>query len=168
MNGRESPIGPGHAVCAGRVVRVRRPGQPLICAVADPYKETMSMHTPRWAGLMLLACLFVAPAQAQENAEGQYEGPLPAGQNRADQLSPFRENWILGELRSIRADMMQYRNDMNRIVTDRELEVADKAMSYATSTVTYFFYLIAGAASMLALVGWSTLRDMKDKIRSYA
>lgn len=126
------------------------------------------MHTARWAGLLLLACLFAAPGQAQENTEGQYEGPLPAGQNRADQLSPFRENWILGELRSIRSDMMQYRNDMNRIVTDRELEVADKAMSYATSTVTYFFYLIAGAASMLALVGWSTLRDMKDKIRSYA
>src|SRR5690606_26098777 len=33
---------------------------------------------------------------------------------------------------------------------------------------TYFFYLIAGAASMLALVAWSTLRDMRNKIRSYA
>lgn len=93
---------------------------------------------------------------------------LPAGENSVDQLSPFRENWILSELRSIRTDMMQYRNDMNLLVTDRELEVADKAMSYADSTVTYFFYLIAGAASLLALVGWTTIRDLKDKIRGYA
>ena len=101
-------------------------------------------------------------------ASEETPAPLPAGENAADQMSPFRENWILGELRSLRSDMMQYRNDMNRIVTDRELEVADKAMSYATSTVTYFFYLIAGAASLLALVGWSTIRDLKDKIRGYA
>jgi tetratricopeptide (TPR) repeat protein len=57
---------------------------------------------------------------------------------------------------------------MNLLVTDRELEVADKAMGYATNTVTYFFYLIAGAASILALVGWSTIRDLKDNVRVYA
>ena len=83
-------------------------------------------------------------------------------------ISQFRENWILGELRTLRQDMMEYRNQMNLLVTDRELEVADKAMGYATNTVTYFFYLIAGAASILALVGWSTIRDLKDNVRVYA
>ena len=83
-------------------------------------------------------------------------------------ISQFRENWILGELRALRQDMMEYRNQMNLLVTDRELEVADKAMGYATNTVTYFFYLIAGAASILALVGWSTIRDLKDNVRVYA
>lgn len=107
----------------------------------------------------------IAQAPTQEQQEPEV---LPAGQTPVDQLSPFRENWILGELRSIRSDMMQYRNDMTRIVTDRELEVADKAMTYASTTVSYFFYLIAGAASLLALVGWSTIRDVKDKMRGYA
>ncbi|ASK35335.1 tetratricopeptide repeat protein [Alloalcanivorax mobilis] len=97
-----------------------------------------------------------SPVEAQSEIE---KGPV---------ISQFRENWILGELRTLRQDMMEYRNDMNRIVTDRELEVADKAMGYATNTVTYFFYLIAGAASILALVGWSTIRDLKDNIRVYA
>ena len=111
----------------------------------------------RWLLLFLLVC---GPVGAQQNrAEDPAEGPV---------ISQFRENWILGELRSLRQDMMEYRNDMNRIVTDRELEVADKAMGYATNTVTYFFYLIAGAASILALVGWSTIRDLKDNIRVYA
>jgi len=122
------------------------------------------MKLPR----ILLGLMLIGTASLTFSAPAEPEGALPAGENPADQLSPFRENWILGELRSIRSDMMQYRNDMNRIVTDRELEVADKAMTYATSTVTYFFYLIAGAASLLALVGWSTIRDLKDKIRSYA
>ena len=102
-----------------------------------------------------------SPEQAPR-AEAQSEiekGPV---------ISQFRENWILGELRALRQDMMEYRNQMNLLVTDRELEVADKAMGYATNTVTYFFYLIAGAASILALVGWSTIRDLKDNVRVYA
>ena len=97
---------------------------------------------------------------AREEAQSEIEkGPV---------ISQFRENWILGELRTLRQDMMDYRNQMNLLVTDRELEVADKAMGYATNTVTYFFYLIAGAASILALVGWSTIRDLKDNVRVYA
>lgn len=112
-----------------------------------------------------------ADSQSRQQAEprGQQQPPYyPAGQAPANKLSPFRENWILSQIVDLRHDMMKYRNDMNRIVTDRELSVADKAMGYATNTVTYFFYLIAGAASILALVGWSTIRDLKDNIRVYA
>ncbi|MCH2556616.1 MAG: hypothetical protein MK005_04870 [Alcanivorax sp.] len=116
-----------------------------------------------WVLLLTMSAMAGAqsePADPRPESESEIEkGPV---------ISQFRENWILGELRSIRQDMMEYRNDMNRIVTDRELEVADKAMGYATNTVTYFFYLIAGAASILALVGWSTIRDLKDNIRVYA
>ena len=122
----------------------------------------------RWLLLFLLVC---GPVGAQQNrAEGPAEGPVESQSEieKGPVISQFRENWILGELRSLRQDMMEYRNDMNRIVTDRELEVADKVMGYATNTVTYFFYLIAGAASILALVGWSTIRDLKDNIRVYA
>lgn len=134
--------------------------------------------------VLVLTMLLASPAlPAQSGPQGQpentgTEGPAPvrqgtpptwpAGQAPVDEISPFRENWILSELRSIRTDMMEYRNDMTRIVTNRELEVADKAMTYASSTVTYFFYLIAGAASLLALVGWSTIRDLKDKMRTHA
>jgi len=122
----------------------------------------------RWILLFLLVC---GPVGAQQNrAEDPAQGPVESQSEieKGPVISQFRENWILGELRSLRQDMMEYRNEMNRIVTDRELEVADKAMGYATNTVTYFFYLIAGAASILALVGWSTIRDLKDNIRVYA
>lgn len=105
-------------------------------------------------------------------APGTPAGPprgAVSGQIEQDKpISQFRENWILTQLWDLRKDMMDYRNQMTKTVTDRELAVADKAMSYATNTVTYFFYLIAGAASILALVGWSTIRDLKDNIRVYA
>lgn len=125
--------------------------------------------------LLLLVCFLFVPREPVLAAPPASPSTTPdaAAQTREEigrepVISQFRENWILGELRSLRHDMMKYRNDMNRIVTDRELEVADKAMGYAANTVTYFFYLIAGAATILALVGWSTIRDLKDNIRVYA
>jgi tetratricopeptide (TPR) repeat protein len=123
---------------------------------------------------VLIGCLMLplaVQAQTSQVPEDSQGVPRPEAQSEIEKgpvISQFRENWILGELRSLRQDMMEYRNEMTKLVTDRELEVADKAMGYATNTVTYFFYLIAGAASILALVGWSTIRDLKDNIRVYA
>lgn len=123
---------------------------------------------------VLIGCLMLplaVQAQTSQVPEDSRSTPRPEAQSEIEKgpvISQFRENWILGELRSLRQDMMEYRNEMTKLVTDRELEVADKAMGYATNTVTYFFYLIAGAASILALVGWSTIRDLKDNIRVYA
>ena len=53
-------------------------------------------------------------------------------------------------------------------VVDKELSVADKTMSYATDTVTYFFYLIAGATSILVVIGWNSIRDMRNQLTSLA
>ena len=53
-------------------------------------------------------------------------------------------------------------------MVDRELSVADKALAYATDTVTYFFYLIAGASTLLVLVGWNSLREIKDRVGTLA
>ncbi|MZR63514.1 hypothetical protein GQF00_11445 [Alcanivorax sp. DP30] len=120
--------------------------------------------------MLVIAALLVMAASVHGASEGQPEVREEAQSEieKGPVISQFRENWILGELRNLRQDMMEYRNQMNLLVTDRELEVADKAMGYATNTVTYFFYLIAGAASILALVGWSTIRDLKDNVRVYA
>lgn len=120
--------------------------------------------------ILIIIALLAAAASVRGAPDVEPE-PVVEAQSEIEKgpvISQFRENWILGELRSLRQDMMEYRNQMNLMVTDRELEVADKAMGYATNTVTYFFYLIAGAASILALVGWSTIRDLKDNVRVYA
>jgi len=46
--------------------------------------------------------------------------------------------------------------------------VANSSISYATDTVTYFFYLIAAASSLLLIVGWSSIREIRDRVQSIA
>jgi tetratricopeptide (TPR) repeat protein len=82
--------------------------------------------------------------------------------------SPFIERYILDEVRSLRVDMERKHRELTQEVVDRELGAADKAVSYATNTVTYFFYLIAGVSSALVLIGWNSLRDIRDKVHSVA
>lgn len=117
--------------------------------------------------LLFCACLTLVPAlaQAQDSAA--------TAEEKVDRLeepmyTPFIERYILDELKQIRTDMQGMRAEMIEKVVDRELEVADKSMSYASNTVTYFFYLILGASSLLVLVGWTSIRDIKTNIKTYS
>jgi tetratricopeptide (TPR) repeat protein len=64
--------------------------------------------------------------------------------------------------------MERQRVEMIREITDRELKVANTSISYATDTVTYFFYLIAAASSILLIVGWSSIREIRERVQSIA
>lgn len=68
---------------------------------------------------------------------------------------PLMERYILDELKSLRQDYQSLEKRMITEITDRELTVADKSLNYANVTVTYFFYIIAGVASLIAFVGCS-------------
>ncbi|MDV5169269.1 tetratricopeptide repeat protein [Photobacterium rosenbergii] len=81
---------------------------------------------------------------------------------------PLMERYILDELKALRIDQQDLERRMVIEITDRELAVADKSMNYANVTVTYFFYLIAGAASLFAFVGWQSLRELRDNTKKAA
>ena len=78
---------------------------------------------------------------------------------------PLVERYILDELKALRQDQQDLERRLTIQITDRELEVADKSMNYVSVTVTYFFYIIAGVASLVALVGWQSLKDMKQSTK---
>ncbi|WP_421912186.1 tetratricopeptide repeat protein [Marinobacter sp.] len=82
--------------------------------------------------------------------------------------TPFVELYLLEETKALRKEMMNTRAELIEKVVDKELSVADKTMSYATDTVTYFFYLIAGATSILVVIGWNSIRDMRNQLTSLA
>lgn len=126
----------------------------------------MTPHITRTLVALCVALVSLG-ALAQDNVSAEPAAPQVTEQ-APEKISTFRENWILSELRSLRHDMMDYRNQMNAIVVDRELEVADKAMSYASNTVLTFFYVVAVAGGILAIVGWRSVRDLKDNVRMYA
>lgn len=81
---------------------------------------------------------------------------------------PLVERYILDELKAIRHDQQDLERRLTIEITDRELDVADKSLNYANVTVTYFFYIIAGVASLIALVGWQSLKDMKQSTKEMA
>lgn len=81
---------------------------------------------------------------------------------------PLVERYILDELKGLRQDQQDLERRLTIQITDRELEVADKSMNYANVTVTYFFYIIAGVASLIALVGWQSLKEIKQSTKEMA
>ncbi len=126
-------------------------------------------------GLLLIALvvLTMRPALAQD------ETGSPVGANAQDVAerietleeplyNPFVERYLLDEVKSLRNDLQNTRAELIEKVVDKELSVADKTMSYATDTVTYFFYLIAGATSILVVIGWNSIRDMRHQLTSLA
>lgn len=82
--------------------------------------------------------------------------------------SPFVERYVLDELKQLRIDQAHTKEELIQQIVDREHQSIDRAVTYATDTVTYFFYLIAAASSVLVLVGWTSIRDLKDRVHSLA
>ncbi|MDP5252945.1 MULTISPECIES: tetratricopeptide repeat protein [unclassified Vibrio] len=81
---------------------------------------------------------------------------------------PLMERYIIDELKSLRTDQQDLERRLTVQFTNRELEVADKSLNYANVTVTYFFYIIAGVASLIALIGWQSLKEIKVRTREMA
>ncbi|PMH44459.1 hypothetical protein BCU68_02855 [Vibrio sp. 10N.286.49.B3] len=93
----------------------------------------------------------------------------PVAYSKTDMLDrPLMERYILDELKSLRQDYQNLEKKLVIDMTDRELSVADKSLNYANVTVTYFFYIIAGVASLIAFVGWQSLREFKNNATEIA
>ena len=121
---------------------------------------------------LLLAGLLVSPAYAGETATTT-DGEQKALEAQVEALqeplySPFIERYVLDELKQLRTDMGRQKAELIQQIVDRELSSVDRGVTYATDTITYFFYLIAGATSILVLVGWSSIREIKERVHSLA
>ena len=123
---------------------------------------------------LLCACCFLwcAVSVAADDQPTKTDATEKA-QQQVDQLqqplyTPFTERYILDELKSLRTDMAAQRVEFVQQITDRQIDAVDKSVSYATSTVSNLFYIIAAVSSVLVIVGWSSIRDMKEKMGNIA
>ena len=87
---------------------------------------------------------------------------------QAPLYQPFIERYVLDELKQLRIDQAKSKQEIIQQIVDREIASVDRGVEYATSTITYFFYLIAAATSLMVLVGWSSLREIKEGARNFA
>lgn len=111
--------------------------------------------------IFLLLQTVVLPAICADTADSidQLEKPL---------YSPFIERYILDEIKQLRIDLAAHKVEMTQQIVDREIASIDRGVTYATDTVTYFFYLIAAASSILVVVGLSSFRDIKERVHNLA
>jgi tetratricopeptide (TPR) repeat protein len=120
--------------------------------------------------ILIAIVIFLLPFQlfAAETATQPEQFEAEVEQLEEPLYSPFIERYVLDELKSLRTDMAANRAELIQMMVDRELSAVDKAVNYATNTVTYFFYLIAAASSILVLVGWSSIREIKERVHTLA
>ena len=136
----------------------------------------ISLANSRWLATLagfFLTLLMATGAQAQQGGETPDDLTAEDVEQRIETLekpmyTPFVELYLLEESKALRKEMQNTRAELIEKVVDKELSVADKTMSYATDTVTYFFYLIAGATSILVVIGWNSIRDMRNQLTSLA
>ncbi len=96
----------------------------------------------------------------QENTKDQ---PTKTNATTA-QYPPLIERYILDELKSIRQDQQAFRAEVEHKVANARLDVSDRAIRYTTDTLNNVFIIITTAASLLVLMGWRSLRDVRSKL----
>jgi tetratricopeptide (TPR) repeat protein len=102
---------------------------------------------------------------AQESAAQTEEQQQQAlAQLNEPMYKPLLERYILDELKAVRQDQQQLREDVTKQVTHAQLDTADRALIYTTDTINNVFFIITATASILVLVGWNSLRDVKNKV----
>ncbi len=130
-----------------------------------------SMAAVTAALLFLSSAALGDPKVATDNASSNTK--LSAAKEVVEELEEplynhFVERYVLDELKQLRREMANQRVDLTKQMVDREHSSVDRAVTYATDTVTYFFYLIAAATSILVIVGWTSIRDIKERVHSLA
>lgn len=132
---------------------------PIFLKVLMPWLLSLAMGLP---AITMAATTDTPPGAEDAKAEATInalEKPL---------YSAFTERYILDEVKTLRQMLADTRLELTEKVIEREIAMSDRALTYATDTITYFFYLIAGASTLLVLVGWNSLRDIKERVGEMA
>lgn len=122
---------------------------------------------------MLVASTSIASTSPSTESPQKDQAKPADIEQRIDSLkeplySPFVERYVLDELKQLRIELAAQKQEMTQKIVDREHSAVDRAVNYATNTVTYFFYLIAAASSILVLVGWTSIREMRERVLALA
>ncbi len=80
--------------------------------------------------------------------------------------TPFVENYILNEIKQLREENRDLKVELHKTLAKKEIEMSSNVINYATSTINNMFYIIAAASSILVIIGWSSIKDINDKIKN--
>lgn len=111
--------------------------------------------------LLLLTVSFstLVPAQATDEQPKQTETAEPTFTKPL--YKPFIERYVLDELKQLRIGQQQLEVRVTEKVAGAKLEASDRAIRYTADTTNNIFYIITAAATMLVLLGWKSVRDVR-------
>jgi tetratricopeptide (TPR) repeat protein len=81
-------------------------------------------------------------------------------------FKPLIERYILDEVKSLRQENQSLKAHVTEQIAEAKLESSDRVIDYTTSTINNIFYIITAAASMLVILGWHSLNDIKKSLKS--
>lgn len=80
-------------------------------------------------------------------------------------FTPFIETYILNEIKLLRDENRNLKVQLHKTLAKKEVEISNYVISYATSTINNMFYIIAAASSILVIIGWTSIKDINEKIK---
>ncbi|WP_051305392.1 tetratricopeptide repeat protein [Desulfogranum mediterraneum] len=128
-------------------------------AVTLAFLAAISLAAPAWAAAPLPSQGSSVEPSEPEAAEIVQEPELSK-----PLFKPFIERYILDELRQLRITQHQLKVELTERVVEAQLQVADRAIRYTADTTNNIFYIITAAATILVLLGWKSVRDMRANI----
>jgi tetratricopeptide (TPR) repeat protein len=75
---------------------------------------------------------------------------------------PLIERYIFDELKELRINQQKLKEDVTKQITQSELSISDRAITYTTDTMNNVFYVIAVVSSLLLLIGLKSFKDIKE------
>lgn len=80
--------------------------------------------------------------------------------------NPFVENYILNEIKQLRDENRDLKIELHKTLAKKEVDISTNVINYATSTINNMFYIIAAASSILVIIGWSSMKEINEKIKN--
>ena len=78
----------------------------------------------------------------------------------------WTQRFILTEMKELRTELERTRRELNTELNQRELSSVDRALSYNANTVNFFWIIITIAVTGFGLLGYRTMKDVKENFSS--
>ncbi|MGA1933206.1 tetratricopeptide repeat protein [Arcobacter sp. YIC-464] len=117
------------------------------------------------AVLLLLICTALL-AQSKTEPISKEEITKKVNSLQKPLYNPFVENYILNEIKQLRDENRDLKIELHKTLAKKEVDISTNVINYATSTINNMFYIIAAASSILVIIGWSSIKDINEKVKN--
>lgn len=118
---------------------------------------------------LLLCCITLSLSYADEDQNTQQRLDEKT-QEKIEDLeeplyNPFIERYMIDEIKDLRVQQQNLRAQMTEKIANSKLEVSDRAMTYVTNTVNNIFFMLTAIGSLVALLGWKSVKDIRQQTK---